>query len=94
MKKITITIDNYDVFKSCNIYDIFDAMRDLYLYAKKEIDKHYTLEEKSLYHHKYLKELILIMKNEKRTKKGIENIKEYIKIYNKISSNEYRFKIS
>lgn len=83
MKKITITIDNYDVFKSYNIYDIFDAMRELYLYAKKEIDKHYTL-----------KELILIMKNEKRTKKGIENMKEYIKIYNKISSNEYRFKIS
>ncbi len=36
MKKITITIDNYDVFKSYNIYDIFDAMRELYLYAKKK----------------------------------------------------------
>lgn len=56
-----ITIDEVDIFGNYLEDELFDAMKELYVSLKDEIDKHYTIDEQLEYHYDELIKLYEIL---------------------------------
>ena len=84
-----ITIEEHDVFGNYSDDELKQAMNDLYIHLKGEIDKHYTTEEQLEYHSDYLIKLLGILKNETLDFTNVEILQDFLKIYNEVSSNFY-----
>lgn len=84
-----ITIDEHDIFGNYNEDELKDAMKELYISLKNELDKHYTVEEQMEYHYE---DLLKLYEMTKQLDIEITNIKEFLTLYNELTPNYYEVK--
>lgn len=81
-----ITIDEVDIFGNYLEDELFDAMKELYVSLKDEIDKHYTIDEQLEYHYDELIKLYEILQ---KPHAELSDLKQFLKIYNELTPNHY-----
>ena len=81
-----ITIDEVDIFGNYLEDELFDAMKDLFVSLKDEIDKHYTFDEQLEYHYDELIKLYEILQ---KPQVDLSNLKQFLNIYNDLTPNHY-----
>nr|WP_281041388.1 hypothetical protein [Staphylococcus epidermidis] len=81
-----ITIDKVDIFGNYLEDELFDAMKELYVSLKDEIDKHYTIDEQLEYHYDKLIKLYEILQ---KPHAELSDLKQFLKIYNELTPNHY-----
>ncbi|HGL6808038.1 hypothetical protein I4131_12350 [Staphylococcus aureus] len=84
-----ITIDEHDIFGNYNEDELKDAMKELYISLKNELDKHYTVEEQMEYHYE---DLLKLYEMTKQLDIEITNIKQFLTLYNELTPNYYEVK--
>jgi len=81
-----ITIDEVDIFGNYLEDELFDAMKELFVSLKDEIDKHYTIDEQLEYHYDELIKLYEILQ---KPHAELSDLKQFLKIYNELTPNHY-----
>ena len=81
-----ITIDKVDIFGNYLEDELFDAMKELYVSLKDEIDKHYTIDEQLECHYDELIKLYEILQ---KPHAELSDLKQFLKIYNELTPNHY-----
>lgn len=81
-----ITIDEVDIFGNYLEDELFDAMKDLFVSLKDEIDRHYTIDEQLEYHYDELIKLYEILQ---KPQVDLSNLKQFLNIYNDLTPNHY-----
>lgn len=81
-----ITIDKVDIFGNYLEDELFDAMKELYVSLKDEIDRHYTIDEQLEYHYDELIKLYEILQ---KPHAELSDLKQFLKIYNELTPNHY-----
>ncbi|MBM6202936.1 hypothetical protein NFD59_11790 (plasmid) [Staphylococcus epidermidis] len=81
-----ITIDEVDIFGNYLEDELFDAMKELFVSLKDEIDKHYTIDEQLEYHYDELIKLYEILQ---KPQVDLSNLKQFLNIYNDLTPNHY-----
>ena len=82
-----ITIDEVDIFGNYLEDELTDAMKQLYISIKEEIDEHYTFDEQMEYHYDDLIKLYEILK---KPHVELSDLKEFLCIYNELTPNHYK----
>lgn len=88
-KLYVITLDEVDTFGSYEKNKLIYAMRDLFINIKKEVDKHYSIQEQLDFHLPYLKELYNQMIDSENKDITLEDMKTFLSVYNELAPNEY-----
>lgn len=88
-KLYVITLDEVDTFGSYEKNKLIYAMRDLFINIKKEVDKHYSIQEQLDFHLPYLKELYSQMIDSENKDITLEDMKTFLSVYNELAPNEY-----
>lgn len=88
-KLYVITLDKVDTFGSYEKNKLIYAMRDLFINIKKEVDKHYSIQEQLDFHLPYLKELYNQMIDSENKDITLEDMKTFLSVYNELAPNEY-----
>ncbi|EGQ3391995.1 hypothetical protein KND94_001952 [Staphylococcus pseudintermedius] len=81
-----ITIDEQDVYGNYTEDELKDAMKDLFLSLKGDIENHYTIEEQLDYHYDGLMYLYKMIKKEDIKH---SDLKEFLSLYNELTPNVY-----
>ncbi|MGV3144255.1 hypothetical protein [Staphylococcus simulans] len=83
------TLDEVDTFGCYEEDELMQAMKDLFVSIKEEVDKHYSVEEQLEFHFPLLSRLHYLMVVCKHKDIRLKDIKEFLEIYNELAPNEY-----
>ncbi|MDS3837993.1 hypothetical protein [Staphylococcus hominis] len=88
-KLYVITLDKVDTFGNYEEDELFYAMKDLFIAIKEQVDEHYSVEEQLDFHLPLLNKLHSQMEQCKNTKITLEDMKNFLEVYNELAPNEY-----
>lgn len=88
-KLYVITLDKVDTFGNYEEDELIYAMKDLFIAIKEQVDEHYSVEEQLDFHLPLLNDLYSQMKLCKIKMITLEDMKNFLEVYNELAPNEY-----